>query len=510
LAALLLLMAAGASCGATEDSRRVVQASEILAAIERGEPVEYDGVIVEGDLDLSGLNLPTEHVERDEFEIEYFSLTEEVRVVKSPINITNSEIRGNVTFGNTIFKEPIVLEYTNFNGRADFRGTNFSGDAYFSKANFSSDADFLLCQFSSNAGFWKAKFISTTEFSEAKFTNYAEFSEAEFGDYADFSGDNFEYDADFSYARFNDTAQFGRAEFNDDIDFYAANFSGDAHFRESQFSSTADFWASQFNGDADFSDAKFGSYADFSDANFNGDTSFQRAVFSNDAFFIMAKFGGYVDFTDSKFDEMAEIRDAKFGSNLILNRTRVYNMKLSNISLVDKSCIHLTDPDFSKLDVQWAEIKGHLAYDPAAYLALIKNFKNLEQVDDADDCYYEYRLESQKRKPFSLSRLFDTIAWISYGYGVRPSHTIVSSFLIFFLFGYVLKLGGGIQKSTYPCQTKSQNISLADALYFSALTFVSQPPHNWGPRDGSLWKYVVLVEDILGWIFLTLFVITLT
>ena len=42
-----LLLAVGASEGAP-DSREVVQASEILAKIERGEPVEYDGVIVEG------------------------------------------------------------------------------------------------------------------------------------------------------------------------------------------------------------------------------------------------------------------------------------------------------------------------------------------------------------------------------------------------------------------------------------------------------------------------------
>lgn len=39
----LRLLAAGAFSGAAEESRRVVQASEILAAIDRGEPVEYDG-----------------------------------------------------------------------------------------------------------------------------------------------------------------------------------------------------------------------------------------------------------------------------------------------------------------------------------------------------------------------------------------------------------------------------------------------------------------------------------
>ncbi len=53
---MALLLALGAAEGAA-DSLQVVQASEILAAIERGESVEYDNMIVEGDLDLSGQDL---------------------------------------------------------------------------------------------------------------------------------------------------------------------------------------------------------------------------------------------------------------------------------------------------------------------------------------------------------------------------------------------------------------------------------------------------------------------
>jgi len=52
----------------SSDQRPVIQASEILAKIERGEDVEYDDVIVEGDLDISGLELPTKHVERTNYE----------------------------------------------------------------------------------------------------------------------------------------------------------------------------------------------------------------------------------------------------------------------------------------------------------------------------------------------------------------------------------------------------------------------------------------------------------
>jgi hypothetical protein len=52
--ALLLSLLASPAFGAPADPRRIVQASEILAKIERGGPVEYYGVIVvNGGLNLS-------------------------------------------------------------------------------------------------------------------------------------------------------------------------------------------------------------------------------------------------------------------------------------------------------------------------------------------------------------------------------------------------------------------------------------------------------------------------
>ena len=49
---LLMLLPAGARAG---EGMPVVPAQEILDKIERGEPVKYDHVIVEGNLDLGTL-----------------------------------------------------------------------------------------------------------------------------------------------------------------------------------------------------------------------------------------------------------------------------------------------------------------------------------------------------------------------------------------------------------------------------------------------------------------------
>ncbi len=58
---------------------REIAASDILAKIERGEPVEYSDIIVYGDLDVGKLNLKKEN---------------EKVIIGSSIKIDNSRING--------------------------------------------------------------------------------------------------------------------------------------------------------------------------------------------------------------------------------------------------------------------------------------------------------------------------------------------------------------------------------------------------------------------------------
>ena len=96
----------------SSDQRPVIQAREILDKIERGEDVEYDGVIVEGDLDISGLELLTEQVERTKHELRQ-GLSSELKVVQSEIAIINSDIRGRINFSNVHFQRTVSLSRDN-------------------------------------------------------------------------------------------------------------------------------------------------------------------------------------------------------------------------------------------------------------------------------------------------------------------------------------------------------------------------------------------------------------
>jgi hypothetical protein len=106
--------------GSSENNLQEIAASEILAKIQNGMPVDYDHIIVRGTLDLSKLDLPTKQVSRTHSEKSIWGLSETSRVVSSHIRIINSTLDGFVDFNNTFFSEPI-----------DFIGSNFTKDANF-------------------------------------------------------------------------------------------------------------------------------------------------------------------------------------------------------------------------------------------------------------------------------------------------------------------------------------------------------------------------------------------
>ena len=436
--------------------RRVIPASEILEKIERGEPVEYDGVIVEGDLDISGLNLPTEHVDITDFEKTLW-LSDELKLVSSQITITNSEIQGEVNFRNARFKEPI-----------NFIGAKFGGDTAFGKAKFTGD----------------------TAFGEAKFTGDAYFGEAKFGGSTDFG------DAEFT----------GRG-----ANFLGAKFTGDANFGGAKFGGDADFWGAKFDGDADFLKATFSGDANFVGATFGGGANFVGAKFGGDSNFGGAKFGGDADFGVAKFDGDAIFWVTEFDKRLQLNGFKC-----------------------DRLYITWDSIKNKLDYDRSVYLTLVKNFKALEQFDDADNCYYQYRQESKARKKWNRnnqidwSKLSDWFGYLVCGYGVKLHPMILSVTGIAFGFTFLYKLlpesYGGIAESgpstvtmealnnstlllTFSSGDGTFSPTWGECLYFSFTALTGSTPNGLYPE--GLLKYAVIAESVLGYLFLALFVVVL-
>ena len=454
-------------------------------------------------------------------------------------------------FGNAVFDCPANFGSASFCELCtNFGETTFREDADFTGTRFSGTANFKLATFDRAASFWKAAFLNDANFQGAKFAGYASFQSAVLSGNADFRGASFGEELNMEFARFqgnvvflgssiSGNANFFRVQLNN-VNFIDAVLKGDVQFREAVFGESS-FMGSHFQGDANFSRARFQGVVIFEEAIFGGAAQFLDAVFSMDSDFRHVRFCGDTSFSSSEFLARAHFDSADFQEdasfqgtqfmdtayftgaifrrNLTLANAKIQVMRLSDASFAGQISLH--NAEFIRLEARWPNLCDHLIYDGAAYLALTKNFKNLEWFEDADDCYYHYRRMSQSGKSIIIradgetkinwSKILDSLAWISCGYGVRPRYTIFLSCFLILLFAFLFWQGKGIVVEPLNGSGTSlggqENLTFLDNLYFSAMVFTAKTQVKWYPV--STYRYIATIESVSGWLLLALFLVTL-
>lgn len=234
-----------------ESPKKPVPAKIILIQIENGEVVDYEGITVLGDLDLSGLKLPVDE--------------EGYHIISKPIKIKHSIIQGLTKILNI-----------HFMGYVDFSGTTFI-NANFQGAIFEKFAGFEGTVFTGYASFANTRFIDDVSFTNSQFTECVQirFDEAIF--YKDVyfwsrQGKNtiFGGSSHFSHARFNGIAEFSGVIFLNEANFSLCRFYGEyIQLLDSQFRGKVSFIGSIIKGRADFRNNKFDNVANFSKVSFN-------------------------------------------------------------------------------------------------------------------------------------------------------------------------------------------------------------------------------------------------
>ena len=359
---------------------RLIHASEVLDKIKSGQPAEFDNCAIVDDLNLSAL-----------------------------------KIEGPIHFKHTLFQNSVFFESTIFNTTADFRDSTFNRIADFNNATFNNYADFR-----------SSKFNSTTDSH-----NYADFSYSKFNSIADFSDSKFYRDAYFLYSTLNSSAVFSSSKFNNEV-----------YFDFSKFKSSAIFSSSRFNSNAAFCYSKFKSTADFNDSKFYRDAYFLYSTFNNTAVFSFSKFNSTADFDESRFEKETNFNDAGFNGRTSFNNSQfVDNALFLNANFNGTLC--LTRTNYDRLYVKWNSIHD-LAYDDTAYQLLIENFRNLGFNKDADNCYFQFRVDQIRywgpTNWFDLGDKFryilDVGTWIFYGYG-NPLYPFGGSIVIIISFGVI-------------------------------------------------------------------------
>jgi uncharacterized protein YjbI with pentapeptide repeats len=311
----------------------------------------------------------------------------------------------------------------------------------------------------------------------------------------DFSNTVFSRNASFAHSKFRYFTNFDNAEFVGTANFDECEFHGDIYFKNSTFMGSSSFLLCKYLLEADFSNIIFMNDSIFKRSQYNSaifyDTTFNYTDFSNckfvEADFRKSRFLKYTNFVGADFGKFAQ-----FGDNDI------------------KNTIDLTNIKFGTLELSWDVIGiSSVYFDANTFHALIKNYNDLGWYDDADKCYYDYRLWSQGLKHQNDPYLYaDIIAMNLCGYGVRWQNTIYCAIGIIILFWFIFI----IRKDVLDLQWDEFKKRLFELFTLSAIILISAPV-EWYPfgkrkfiKYIRRYKYSTLIERLVGWGLMILFI----
>lgn len=220
------LLTGGCSAQNVPQSRSSdVQASEVLARLERGEQVYYDSCTVWGDLDFTVLrhrNRIASHLTQVfvEQSVTFVGCVFTGKVKASDAATGTSVVFGrNLTFTGCDFRDDVDFAEADVAGNVFFTGTVFRGKtnmqgayfrhrkAYFNEAKFEGEALFQNTVFTGDANFMHTVFGASAMFQKARIGALAMFGATQFDGYADFTYVH-AAEAIFNYARFNNRKDF--------------------------------------------------------------------------------------------------------------------------------------------------------------------------------------------------------------------------------------------------------------------------------------------------------------
>ena len=387
------------------------------------------------------------------------------------IEYKNHIIRGDLDFnqidlekdesGKYIIYSNININKCTFENSINIEGSICKGFIKFEKVEFKGDANFSMVNFKADVKFNKVKFCWDSSFSGSQFLRDAEFREAQFCK-----------DASFGKTTFWKKSNFDKARFDGKVHFDAAHFEKYAYFRYAQFGECVEFAETQFLGDVYFERAQFGRKTLFIGSLFQGDAHFSGAIFD-----------GY----SSLFDEKVQ-----FEKRLIFDYSKIGYMEFqAKLGEPLQARISFKCSDINHLLISWDSIKDNLDYDGTAYQALVKNFNNLENFDDADKCYYQYRKERRETLTGS-SLLLNDIILVTYGYGVRPLYPLLSSVFLILIFAAIYCGNPGSLPK--------------DALILSMTIFATATQMD---KLTGWYNILGIIECFLGWLLMACFLVSL-
>lgn len=304
--------------------QRIVRPEWIVEAVQKAVPVDLDGAIIAGPLDL------------------------ESKDVSRPFVIRNSRCPG-INIQYATFAQLARFDGTTFDGDANLHASHFERDVFFDGTHFcgwvnlsdstvevgfhanntlfqgSLDAKGLRVGYSVDLGM--AVFEDNADFTGAQIGGAAIFTKASFGEDAtlkymcikgnlDCAGTTFAGKMEAVGTQVGSKAIFTEAKFMRDATFDGINVTEDLYFESASepttFEAKASFVGAQVGGQGIFTEAKFKEDATFDGMNVTEDLFFESATFEGKASFMGVQVGKEGTFEKATFTQKWDLRQSRF------------------------------------------------------------------------------------------------------------------------------------------------------------------------------------------------------
>jgi hypothetical protein len=334
--------------------------------------------VIKGELDFQQLSLQTPLVGEalspllSELEKERLQENYELQSLANPEQLSQS-----VDYGN-VFRGVLTLVDTQFEDDADFSNIFFLQRVDAAGVSFAETSDWSNDVFSRKVDFSQADFIKDTDFSNSQFGEKAKFNQAKFKEITNFSGVLFE----------------------DEVDFSQAEFSGVGNWLQSRFEKVGIFVETVWRDRALFSKSRF-----------LGSLQFNNATFEKSVAFRQSRFNDVINLEGVSILEQVDFSNAVFTENAYLD--------VSGLAFDSDSAKILGEVGVIGKAVNVPVLEGN----ENVLQGLVRNFRDLEQIPDANQI--EYRTETLRlqqlgtrlistpiKRLLSFSKLGDGFHWL--------------------------------------------------------------------------------------------------
>ncbi|NMG57716.1 pentapeptide repeat-containing protein [Geitlerinema sp. P-1104] len=220
-------------------------------------------------------------------------------------------------------------------------------------------------------------FLGGIEGRGAVFRGEVQAAESRFSQVFNLTQAQFLQPARFHNSIFFTTVVLNRVQFQGDIDFTGAIFEGGANFRSSQLKTFSNFAGSKFMETADFSETTWRDRGDFSKAKFVQVLYFTNAMILDSLSFREAQFLKSVNFREGSFQKLLDFSDAQFTSEAYLN--------ISNLTFDANESQLIGNPGKIGQVLSIPTLQGN----ENLLINLVRNFRELEQIEDANQVNYK-------------------------------------------------------------------------------------------------------------------------